>query len=196
MNGETCHKIHCTTALPNVTPSVVARSRSHLLVHPSYRPSYRHPAVPTCSLGKPGPIIGSAATGAARSAVGGSFQTCLAEHRARARSQLVPSARRIVVQQQCNASFRGSICTPPRSASMSTRSHQGCQGGFLSAATRLQRKSLQSDQKPVGARSKRSTVRRPFSQAVLYARDAHSLRLTAQSTASIGCNPRLEAHSE
>ena len=49
-----------------------------------YRPSHRHPAVPTCSLGKPGPIIGSAATGSARSAVGGSFPTCLAEHRARA----------------------------------------------------------------------------------------------------------------
>ena len=72
------------SALRNVAPSLLARSRSHLLVHPSYRPSYRHPAVPTCSLGKPGPIIGSAATGAARSAVGGSFQTCLAEHRARA----------------------------------------------------------------------------------------------------------------
>ena len=49
-----------------------------------YSPSHRHPAVPTCSLGKPGPILGSATTGAARSAVGGSFPTCLAEHRARA----------------------------------------------------------------------------------------------------------------
>ena len=50
----------------------------------TYRPSYRHPGVATCSLGKPGPILGSAATGTARSAVGGSFQTFLAEHRARA----------------------------------------------------------------------------------------------------------------
>ena len=50
----------------------------------TYRPSYRHPGVTTCSLGKPGPIPGSAATGTARSAVGGSFQTFLAEHRARA----------------------------------------------------------------------------------------------------------------
>ena len=50
----------------------------------TYRPSYRHPGVATCSLGNPGPIPGSAATGTARSAVGGSFQTFLAEHRARA----------------------------------------------------------------------------------------------------------------
>ena len=50
----------------------------------TYRPSYRHPGVATCSLGKPGPILGSAATGTARSAVGGPFQTFLAEHRARA----------------------------------------------------------------------------------------------------------------
>ena len=50
----------------------------------TYRPSYRHPGVATCSLGNPGPILGSAATGTARSAVGGSFQTFLAEHRARA----------------------------------------------------------------------------------------------------------------
>ena len=50
----------------------------------TYRPSNRHPGVATCSLGNPGPILGSAATGTARSAVGGSFQTCLAEHRARA----------------------------------------------------------------------------------------------------------------
>ena len=73
-----------TLALPNVAPSLVARSRSRFLGEATYRPSYRHPAVPTCSLGKPGPIIGSAATGFARSAVGGSFQTCLAEHPARA----------------------------------------------------------------------------------------------------------------
>ena len=39
-------------------------------------PSYRHPGVVTWSLDKPGPpILGSAATGTARSAVGGSFQT-------------------------------------------------------------------------------------------------------------------------
>ena len=50
----------------------------------TYRPSYRHPAVTTCRLGKPGHILGSAATGTARSAVGGPFQTFLAEHRARA----------------------------------------------------------------------------------------------------------------
>ena len=50
----------------------------------TYRPSYRHPGVATCSLGNPGPILGSAATGTARSAVGGPFQTFLAEHRARA----------------------------------------------------------------------------------------------------------------
>ena len=65
-------------ALRNVAPSLLARSRSHLLVHPSYRPSYRHPAVTTCRLGKPGHILGSAATGTARSAVGGPFQTFLA----------------------------------------------------------------------------------------------------------------------
>ena len=48
----------------------------------TYRPSYRHPAVTTCRLGGPGHILGSAATGTARSAVGGPFQTFLAGHRA------------------------------------------------------------------------------------------------------------------
>ena len=50
----------------------------------TYRPSYCHPGVATCSLGKPEPVPGSAATGTARSAVGGPFQTFLAEQRARA----------------------------------------------------------------------------------------------------------------
>ena len=64
-----------TGTLRSFTPPVGYPPRSHLLVHPSYRPSYRHPAVTTCRLGKPGHILGSAATGTARSAVGGPFQT-------------------------------------------------------------------------------------------------------------------------